>query len=50
MKLLQGLKPDKAPGPDHIRHLFLQKLHSKVAPTLYMIFSKSLQEGTLPSD
>ena len=50
MKLLQGLKPDKAPGPDHIRHLFLQKLHSKVAPILYMIFSKSLQEGTLPSD
>ena len=25
-KLLQGLKPDKAPGPDRIRPLFLQKL------------------------
>ena len=49
-KLLQGLKPDKAPGPDRIRPLFLQKLHSEVAPILHVIFSKSLQEGTLPSD
>ena len=50
MKLLQGLKPDKAPGPDRIRPLFLQKLHSEVAPILHVIFSKSLQKGTLPSD
>ena len=49
-KLLQGLKPDKAPGPDCIRPLFLQKLHSEVAPILHVIFSKFLQEGTLPSD
>ena len=48
-KLLQGLKPGKAPGPDRIRPIFLQKLHSEVAPILHVIFSKSLQEGTLPS-
>ena len=48
-KLLQGLKPDKAPGPYCIRPLVLQKLHSEVAPILHVI-SKYLQEGTLPSD
>ena len=50
MKLLQGLKLDKAPGPDRIKPLFLNKLHSEVAPILQVIFTKSLQEGTLPSD
>ena len=50
MKLLQGLKPDKAPGPDCIKPLFLNKLHSEVAPILQVIFTKSLQEGILPSD
>ena len=50
MKLLQGLKPDKAPGPDRIKRLFLQKLCCEIAPILQVIFSKSLQEGSLPSD
>ena len=50
MKLLQGLKPDKAPGPDHIRPLLLLKLCREVAAILQVIFSKSLMEGSLPSD
>ena len=50
MKLLQGLKPDKAPGPDGIKLLLLQKLCCEIAPILQVIFSKSLQEGSLPSD
>ncbi|MCG8045233.1 MAG: hypothetical protein JAY66_06065 [Candidatus Thiodiazotropha taylori] len=50
MKLLQGLNPDKAPGPDRIKPLFLQKLCHEVAPILQVIFTKSLQEGSLPSD
>ena len=50
MKLLQGLKPDKALGPDRIKTLFLNKLNSEVTPILQVIFTKSLQEGTLPSD
>ena len=50
MKLLQGLKPDKAPGPDRIKPLLLQKLCCEIAPILQVIFSKSLQEGSLPSD
>ena len=50
MKLLQGLKPDKASGPDQIKPLLLQKLCCEIAPILRVIFSKSLQEGSLPSD
>ena len=49
MKLLQGLKPDKASGPDRIKPLLLQKLCCEIAPILRVI-SKSLQEGSLPSD
>ena len=48
MKLLQGLKPGKAPGPDRIKPLFLQKLRSDAS--LHAIFSRSLPEGSLPSD
>ena len=50
IKLLQGLKPDKAPGPDQIRPLLLQKLCLEIAPILQVIFSKSLEEGSLPSE
>ena len=50
IKLLQGLKPDKAPGPDQIRPLLLQKLCLEIAPVLQVIFSKSLEEGSLPSE
>ena len=48
IKLLQGLKPDKAPGPDQIRPLPLQKLCLEIAPILQVIFSKSLEDGSLP--
>ena len=50
IELLQGLKPDKAPGPDQIRPLLLQKLCLEIAPILQVIFSKSLEEGSLPSE
>ena len=50
IKLLQGLKPDKAPGPDQIRPLLLQKLCLEIAPILQVIFSKSLEDGSLPSE
>ena len=50
MKLLQGLKQDKAPGTDQIRPLLLQKLCLEIAPIMQVIFSKSLEEGSLPSE
>ena len=40
MKLLQCLKPDKAPDPDPIKPLSLNKLHSEVAAILQVIFFK----------
>ena len=50
IKLLQGLKPDKAPCPDQIRLLLLQKLCLEIAPILQVIFYKSLEDGSLPSE
>ena len=50
MKLLQGLKPDKASGSDRIKPLLLHKLCCEIALILQVIFSKSLQKGSLPSD
>ena len=50
IKLLQGLKPDKAPCPDQIRLLLLQKLCLEIAQILQVIFSKSLEDGSLPSE
>ena len=44
------MKPDKAPGPDKIRPLLLQKLSLEIVPILQVIFSKSLAEGSLPSE
>ena len=39
IKLLQNLKPDKAPGPDRIKPLLLQ---TEIAPVLQVLFTKSL--------
>ena len=50
IKLLQGLKPNKAPGPDRIKLLLLQTLCLEIAPILQVIFSRSLDEGSLPPD
>ena len=50
IKLLQGLKPDKAPGPHRIKPLLLQKLCLEIAPIMKVIFSRSLDDGSLPPD
>ena len=50
IKLLQGLNPSKAPGPDRINPQLLQKLSLEIAPFLQAIFSRSLVESSLPSD
>ena len=46
IKLLQGLNPE----PDRINPQLLQKLSLEIAPILQAIFSRSLDEGSLPSD
>ena len=48
-KQLQGLKCDKAPGPDGIPPWILQMLHLKISPILTEIFQSSLYQATLPS-
>ena len=50
IKLLQGLKPDKAPGPDRIKPLLFQKLCLESAPIRQVLFYMHLKEGSLPSD
>ena len=49
-KLLKGLNPHKAAGPDQLKlNIVLQTLHKELAPILKLIFQKSLDTGRLPS-
>ena len=47
-KLIQDLKPGKAPGPDGIRKEDLMIDITQAAWCLTMIFNKSLEQGKLP--
>ena len=47
-KLLQGLNPYKASGPDNLLSKFLKEAASEVAPALQLIFTASLQQGKVP--
>ena len=47
-KLLVGLNPHKAAGPDKFKPIFLQTLHKELAPILQFIFQRSLDPGKLP--
>ncbi len=49
-KLLSKIQPHKAAGPDNIPARFLKDYAAQLAPTLQIIFSKSLSSGILPSD
>ena len=47
-KLLVGLNPHKAAGPDKFKPIVLQTLHNELAPILQFIFQRSLDTGKLP--
>ena len=49
-KLLKGLKPHKASGPDNIPTRFLKEAANELAPALCLIFSASLNQGYVPED
>ena len=49
-KLLLGLNPSKAAGPDGLPSRILKILAPQIAPILTFIFNQSLQTGTLPHD
>jgi len=48
-KLLKNLSPHKACGPDKIKPIIVKSLATEIAPILQVIFQKSLEEGSLPS-
>ena len=50
MKLLQGLKPHKATGPDEISSRFLKEMASPITPALTLIFQASLEQGQIPDE
>ena len=47
-KLLHGLNPNKATGPDDIPARIFQLAANELAPALQIIFQKSLDTGKLP--
>ena len=49
-KLLQGLNPHKATGPDTISSRFLKEMAHPLAPALTVIFQASLDQGKIPDD
>ena len=48
-KLLKGLNPHKASGPDKFKPSVLQTLHKELAPILQLIYQRSLDAGKLPT-
>ena len=50
LKMLAGLDPTKAAGPDTIKPIVLRSSNDQVAPMLQVILQKSLDSGQIPSD
>jgi len=49
-KLLSGINPSKAVGPDTIPNKILKECSQELAPGLTLIYQHSVDEGTLPED
>ena len=49
-KLLKNIDPSKAPGPDDIPNTILKECAESLAPSLSIIFQKSIDTGMLPND
>ena len=50
LKLLNGLKAHKAPGPDGLSARVLKECSSEIAPILAYIYNESLAQGNVPDD
>ena len=50
LKLLNGLKVHKAPGPDGLSVRVLKECGSEIALILAFIYNESLAQGTVPDD
>lgn len=49
-KLLKGVKPHKAAGPDEISARILKETAHQIAPALTLVFQASLEQSTIPTD
>ena len=49
-KLMEGLNPNKASGPDKISARFLKSMAEPLAPALTTLFQASLSQGRIPQD
>ena len=49
-KILQGLNPHKASGPDEISSRFLKEMAPSISPALTLIFQASYDQDTVPTD
>ena len=49
-KILEGLNPHKASGPDEISSRFLKEMAPSISPALTLIFQASYDQGTVPTD
>ena len=50
LKLLNGLKVHKAPGPDGLSARVLKECSFEIAPILAYIYNESLAQGNVPDD
>ena len=50
LKLLKNIQTAKAPGPDSIPNHVLKECASELAPSITLLFQKSLDTGCLPRD
>ncbi len=49
-KLLQGINPSKATGPDNIPGRILKECAQELAPAMRVLFQRSIDTGELPDD
>ena len=49
-KILEGLNPHKASGPDEISSRFLKEMAPSISPALTLIFQASYDQGLVPND
>ena len=49
-KILEGLNPHKASGPDEISSRFLTEIAPSISLALTLIFQASYDQGTVPND
>ncbi len=49
-KQLAAIKTSKAPGPDNLPNTLLKELSEELAPFLTVLFTQSVNLGTLPED